>query len=829
MSLDLGTLTGYLELDESAVGDAVGRALEHIKSFATKGVVIAGAAGLAIAGAIGSSIVAGMNLEDGRDKLAAELALTEPQSARIGQVAGRLFAQNYGDSMDGVNEAVSAVMTSIDGMASGSSSALQAAAVDALNFASVFDIDVSRAAQIAGQAVRTGLADNATQAFDLIIAASQRVPKAVREDVLDAADEYGQFFASLGYSGQQAFSLLVDASAKGMYGIDKAGDAVKEFTIRSTDMSASSKAAYKTIGLDAQTMANDILAGGSKAQSATQKIIAGLLAIKDPAAQGQAAIALFGTPLEDLNTSEIPKFLKSLKGGSDAMDGFGGASKRMDTTLNGNAIKSLSTLRRQATVAFYTLGNWALPKVNQLAAAMSSNFAPALVTVVATLQDVWSISKNVFGFLGGHQTTIMVIASIIGAILVPAFIAWGVQAALAGARSVAAFLAAKVGAAQSAAMHVISLTLITVSWIRAGVQAIISAARIAGAWLLSKVQVAGTIALYGVAFAMMAAGWLASAAASMAGAATMAAAWLIAIWPIALAVAAIVAVVILVIKYWDQIKSATSAAWNWIKNIVSSVVGAVVGFVRNNWPLLLAIITGPLGLIVLAVSKNLGRIKAFFSAAWSAVRAGASAAWNGITGIISGGAATIVSAVRSIPGKLRALVSSFGSAGKALISAFVNGMKNAGGIITGIAGNVWSAVKGLLNSAIGKLRSALNFSIDIPGPNINVNVGNSIPYLAEGGYVDRPTIAMIGEAGPEAVVPLSGRNGANARNALGVGGPVGSDTKATLTEEDRNLLREFTEAAWALADRDQYLSIDGRQAGMLYKAGEHAAGRLGRR
>jgi hypothetical protein len=33
-----------------------------------------------------------------------------------------------------------------------------------------------------------------------------------------------------------------------------------------------------------------------------------------------------------------------------------------------------------------------------------------------------------------------------------------------------------------------------------------------------------------------------------------------------------------------------------------------------------------------------------------------------------------------------------------------------------------------------------------------------MPMMAAGGIVTRPTIAMIGEAGPEAVVPLSGRN-----------------------------------------------------------------------
>jgi phage-related minor tail protein len=35
-----------------------------------------------------------------------------------------------------------------------------------------------------------------------------------------------------------------------------------------------------------------------------------------------------------------------------------------------------------------------------------------------------------------------------------------------------------------------------------------------------------------------------------------------------------------------------------------------------------------------------------------------------------------------------------------------------------------------------------------------VNAGTAVPALAEGGVVARPTLALIGEAGPEAVVPL---------------------------------------------------------------------------
>jgi phage-related protein len=44
--------------------------------------------------------------------------------------------------------------------------------------------------------------------------------------------------------------------------------------------------------------------------------------------------------------------------------------------------------------------------------------------------------------------------------------------------------------------------------------------------------------------------------------------------------------------------------------------------------------------------------------------------------------------------------------------------------------------------------------------NVPINrVGPAVPHLAEGGIVRSPTLAMIGEAGPEAVVPLSGGGG----------------------------------------------------------------------
>lgn len=115
----------------------------------------------------------------------------------------------------------------------------------------------------------------------------------------------------------------------------------------------------------------------------------------------------------------------------------------------------------------------------------------------------------------------------------------------------------------------------------------------------------------------------------------------------------------------------------------------------------------------------------------------------------------LLAGIKAIPGLLKGAGGLFASAGKFLIQQFANGMKSAAGIIEGIASNVWNFVKGLLNGAISRINSALNFTIDPPGPGkVTINPPD-IPMLAKGGVLTAPTMAWVAEAGSdEAVIPL---------------------------------------------------------------------------
>lgn len=137
---------------------------------------------------------------------------------------------------------------------------------------------------------------------------------------------------------------------------------------------------------------------------------------------------------------------------------------------------------------------------------------------------------------------------------------------------------------------------------------------------------------------------------------------------------------------------------------------------------------------------------------------GSVTAWAGsLRAKVVGGFTAVVDYIRSVPGKIRALAGKFRDAGASIMGKIVDGIRASAGFVGKIASGIWNAIKGLINGAIGKINAALDFTIRLPlGKSLRINAPN-IPYLASGGIVSSPTLAVIGEAGPEAVVPLNGR------------------------------------------------------------------------
>jgi TP901 family phage tail tape measure protein len=384
VALDLGTLVGYLELDTSKWEGPLSSVGQKMPGW----MAAAGAtAAVALAAAFSASFVNAVNIDAGQDKIAAQLGLTEEESAKAGAAASAAYGNAFGADMSTVQAAVGGVIGSIQGMREASVEEIQGITEKVLTLADGFEIEADRISQVVGQMLSTGMASSAEEGLDLLTAALQKVPPAVREDIVDAVDEYGPFFQSIGMSGEEAMGALVAASEKGMYGIDKTGDAVKEFGIRATDMSAASVAAYEAAGLNAEEMSAKILAGGDTAKEGFQQIIDGLLGIEDPVARSNAAIGLFGTPLEDLGVNEIPTFLASLQDVQGGMGDVAGSAQAMADTMGDNVASKWTALQRTFEGIMTTVAAGLLPVLEPLLDWIAQNpiVIQALVAALAVL------------------------------------------------------------------------------------------------------------------------------------------------------------------------------------------------------------------------------------------------------------------------------------------------------------------------------------------------------------------------------------------------------------------------------------------------------------
>lgn len=136
--------------------------------------------------------------------------------------------------------------------------------------------------------------------------------------------------------------------------------------------------------------------------------------------------------------------------------------------------------------------------------------------------------------------------------------------------------------------------------------------------------------------------------------------------PIIAIIAGIILVIILIITHWKQFKAvvidvwhaltdAASKAWNWIK---------------HNWPLILAVLIGPIALAALFIVKH-----------WSAIEDGAKRMFDNVIGFF-----------KSLPGRILGALGDLGqlllNAGSALLGGFLNGIVSGFDKVKNVVGGI---------------------------------------------------------------------------------------------------------------------------------------------
>jgi len=313
----------------------------------------AAATGIAtgVAGALGVGVAASMDMSAANAKLAAQLGVGPAEAAKLSKVSADVYANNWGDSTEQVNEAIKGVYQNI-GDVSKVKGGLEGVTSKALALAQTFDQDVGPTTAAVGQMLKTGLAKNANDAFDILTRGFQTGANKA-DDLLDTVNEYGVQWKKFGLDGQTAMGLLSQGLKGGARDADLVADSIKEFSIRAIDGSKTTADGFKMVGLNAADMAAKIGKGGKGATDALDETLDRLRGIKDPVKQAQAATALFGTQAEDLGQA-LYKLDPSTA--VDALGKVGGAADKMAKTVSNSPSAALETFKRQATVKLAEVG-----------------------------------------------------------------------------------------------------------------------------------------------------------------------------------------------------------------------------------------------------------------------------------------------------------------------------------------------------------------------------------------------------------------------------------------------------------------------------------------
>jgi len=209
-------------------------------------------------------------------------------------------------------------------------------------------------------------------------------------------------------------------------------------------------------------------------------------------------------------------------------------------------------------------------------------------------------------------------------------------------------------------------------------------------------------------------------------------------WVVA-GIVALIAIIVLCIVYWDEIREAIGKAWDWAVEkwgqaaewFKTTVVQPISNFFKNLW----------------------SGVSDAASNAWNKLKSGAQGAWNGIKSVfgsvasyfgkIFGDAWSKVKAVFSTGGKIfSGITEGITAAFKKVVNAIINGINR-----------VVSIPFNAINRVLDKIRNASFLGVS-PFSGLGSISVPQIPLLAEGGILTQPTLNIAGEAGPEAVIPI---------------------------------------------------------------------------
>ena len=246
----------------------------------------------------------------------------------------------------------------------------------------------------------------------------------------------------------------------------------------------------------------------------------------------------------------------------------------------------------------------------------------------------------------------------------------------------------------------------------------------------------------------------------------------------------------------NTISTTLSTVLNAIKTTFSTILESIKNTVTTVFNAIKSTITTIINAVSTTISTVLNSIKTTFSTILNSIKTTVNTIFNAIKSTITTIMGTIQSGISTALSSIKTTWSNMWESMKTTVINIFNGIwSSIKGVINSIIGGIEKMANGVINGINGMIRALNNLSFDVPdwvpeiggktfGFNIST-IGNiSIPRLAKGGVVDQATIAMVGEAGQEAVVPLENNTGWMDKVAARIGEIISMNLRAIIGEMD---------------------------------------------
>lgn len=395
-----------LGVDMSEAESEVERGADGITGRLDGLAVAGGAAAVGLGAAFAVGLQSAMDISAATDKLEQGLGLTKQEADRAGTLAGEVFSAGFGESMEGVADAMGSVIGAMGKVGDFTDAELKDMTKSATALEKVFGMDIPEATNAAGALIKQGLVKDGTEAFDVLTKAAQTLPSSMAADIPAVVSEYGTHFKRIGLDAAQAFGMMSQFVQAGGRDIDQAADVLHEFARITSEETDRAAEGFKALGLDANKMLTDIGKGGKPASDALALTLDALRGVKDPAKQAELGVALFGDMAGEAAGALLamnPETAKAATG----MDNVAGAAKGVTDSMAASPAQQWDSIMRTVSM---TLGQMLLPALRFVSELFKEH--PGLLQVliplvlgIATALAIaavaqWAMNTALFAFPG---------------------------------------------------------------------------------------------------------------------------------------------------------------------------------------------------------------------------------------------------------------------------------------------------------------------------------------------------------------------------------------------------------------------------------------------